>query len=196
VTTVPAVVTAVRDALDGAGIPHAFGGAIALAYGVREPRGTVDVDVNVFVDAAEAARVFAVLPEGVVWGGADVERAVRDGQVRVFWDDVALDLFFDYHPFHRLAAANALSVPFDGGEIRILAPDDLAVFKAFFNRSKDWVDIEALVEAGSVDADVVLSSLVQLLGEDDDRVGHLRQLVAEVAARPADEPVRRLPGPG
>jgi hypothetical protein len=187
------VVTAVRDALDGAGMPHAFGGALALAYGVREPRGTVDVDVNVFVDASDAARVFDVLPDGVRWGKADVARAVEDGQVRVLWDDVALDLFFDYHPFHRQAATNALSVPFAGTEIRILAPADLAVLKAFFNRSKDWVDIEALVEAGSVDPDVVLTSLARLLGEHDERLDRLRRLVAEVAARPADEPVRRLP---
>ena len=40
---------AVHDALDGAGMPHAIGGAIALGYCVVEPRGTRDLDVNVFV---------------------------------------------------------------------------------------------------------------------------------------------------
>jgi hypothetical protein len=41
-------VPAVHRSLDGAGIHHAFGGAIAFAYhGV--PRATADVDVNVFL---------------------------------------------------------------------------------------------------------------------------------------------------
>lgn len=192
-TTVQAVVEAVRDALDVAGLPHAFGGAIALAYGVTEPRGTVDVDVNVFVDAADAAKVFAVLPAGVVWDDADVARAVHDGQVRVFWGDVALDLFFDYHPFHEHAAAHAITVPFATGSIRVLKPEDLAVFKAFFDRSKDWVDIEAMLEAGSLDVAAVVGWLGRLLGPDDERIGRLRRLETEIAARPEEEPVRRFP---
>ncbi|MDQ1395101.1 MAG: hypothetical protein QOG64_360, partial [Acidimicrobiaceae bacterium] len=35
----------VHAGLDGARIPHAFGGAIALAYCTEEPRGTRDIDV-------------------------------------------------------------------------------------------------------------------------------------------------------
>ena len=29
------------------------------------------------------------------------------GQVRVFWDEIPVDLFFTNHPFHEHAAANA-----------------------------------------------------------------------------------------
>lgn len=47
---------AVHDALDAAELPHAFGGAIALAYCTEEPRGTRDLDVNVFVDPTRARR--------------------------------------------------------------------------------------------------------------------------------------------
>src|SRR5262249_41808856 len=36
---------AIHDSLDAAGVPHAFGGAIALAYCTEEPRGTRDLDV-------------------------------------------------------------------------------------------------------------------------------------------------------
>ena len=46
---------AVHDGLDAAGIPHAIGGAIALGYCVLEPRGTRDVDVNVFVAPGSGA---------------------------------------------------------------------------------------------------------------------------------------------
>ncbi len=34
-------------------IPHAFGGALALAY-YAEPRATIDIDLNVFVPVAPA----------------------------------------------------------------------------------------------------------------------------------------------
>ncbi len=42
-------VAALHAALRGAGIPHAFGGALALAFCTAEPRGTQDIDVNVFL---------------------------------------------------------------------------------------------------------------------------------------------------
>lgn len=52
----------IHDALSDAKLPHAFGGAIALAYCTEEPRGTRDLDVNVFVDPGRAKEVFAALP--------------------------------------------------------------------------------------------------------------------------------------
>lgn len=41
-------VVALSRALGEAGIPYAFGGAIALNYH-REPRSTLDIDINVFL---------------------------------------------------------------------------------------------------------------------------------------------------
>ena len=51
--TVVDVVLAAHEHFERLGRDHAFGGALALAY-YADPRGTVDVDVNVFVgfDAA------------------------------------------------------------------------------------------------------------------------------------------------
>ena len=43
-------------------IPHAFGGALALAY-YAEPRATIDIDLNVFVPAERFAEVAAPLVE-------------------------------------------------------------------------------------------------------------------------------------
>src|SRR5438105_77775 len=43
----------VHRTLEDADMAHAFGGALALAY-VAEPRGTVDVDVNVFTSSTRA----------------------------------------------------------------------------------------------------------------------------------------------
>jgi hypothetical protein len=50
------------------------------------------------------------------------------------------------------------------------------VFKAFFNRSKDWVDLEEMLEASVLDVDRILGVLVRYLGPDDERVARLRSL--------------------
>lgn len=195
---VPEAVVAISASLGRAGIPHAFGGAIALGYAVDDPRGTVDVDVNVFVPADAARPAFEALPEGIAWDDHHVRLAGRDGQVRVWWEETAVDLFFDYHEIHEAAARHARIVPFAGSDVPVLAPDELAVFKAFFDRGKDWVDIEAMAETGSLDPDAVLDWLRRLLGPDDARVTRFEALVADVAARPprdpdAGDPVVRLP---
>lgn len=165
-----------HGALDHAALPHAFGGAIALAYATEEPRGTRDLDVNVFVPAAQAARVLRALPDGVRHGEADREALERDGQRRLWWDDTPVDLFLDYAPLHARAARNRRSVPFGGREIPVLGPVELAVFKAAFDRTKDWADIEAMVAAGALDHAAALAVLVEVVGADDHRVTRLAGL--------------------
>lgn len=175
------LIQALHERLADADVPHAFGGALALAYAVATPRGTADIDVNVFVPPTKAREVFGALPRGVTWTEADVERVERDGQVRLFWGTTPLDLFFDTTDFHIQAAGKARDVAFAGGTIPVLDPDDLAVFKAFFDRRKDWADLEAMAEVGSFHPDVVVGWLATLLGEDDPRLDRLRDLLAEVA---------------
>ena len=52
-------------ALDEGGIPHAIGGAIA--YGLwGDPRGTYDVDINLFVDPVGLDRALDVLEQAGV----------------------------------------------------------------------------------------------------------------------------------
>jgi hypothetical protein len=168
---------AIHDALDGAGILHAFGGAIALAYCTEEPRGTRDLDVNVFVDPSAAESVIAVLPQGIAAGAEDRRRIERDGQVRLWWDDTPVDLFFDVHDFHREVGAGIRSVAFMDRQVPVLACTDLAVFKAMFDRTKDWADIEEMVAAGTVDGGRALRWLTRLIGEGDQAVLRLGALL-------------------
>lgn len=93
----------------------------------------------------------------------------RDGQARVLWDETPLDLFFDYAPIHEEAARNARRVPFSGAEIPVLGPTELAVFKAMFDRTRDWADIEAMLAAGSLDPAAVRAALAGLVEPDDPR---------------------------
>lgn len=168
---------AVHVALDRAGLPHAFGGAIALAYCTQEPRGTRDLDVNIFVGADRAEEAFGSLPRGVTVTAANRRAAARDGQVRVMWDDTPLDVFFDTHAFHQEAARSISWVPFEGTTIPVLACEFLIIFKAMFNRTKDWADIEAMIQAGSLDAHWSLERLRTLLGSADPVVIRLEALL-------------------
>lgn len=167
-------VIAVCDALDHAGIPWALGGALALAYATEEPRATRDIDVNVFVSAGEAARVFAALPDGVAHSGRDIEAVAAHDQVRLWWDETPLDLFFAADAFHLDVAERCRRVPFGGREISVLSAEDLAVFKAMFDRPKDWVDIATMHESNALDLGIAASRLADVLG-DDPRVERLRQ---------------------
>jgi hypothetical protein len=164
---------AIDAAFASAGFEHAFGGAIALAYWTEEPRGTRDIDVNVFVAPDQARQVLAALPHGVRWDEGAVATAERDGQVRVWWDDTPIDLFFDYAAIHAEAAAYRRRVPFEGSEIPVLGPVELVVFKAMFDRTRDWADIEAMFAAGTVDTAAVRAALAPILSDDDHRLGRL-----------------------
>lgn len=167
-------IVAVCDHLDRADLPWALGGALALAYATEEPRATRDIDVNVFVPAVEAARVFGALPAGVAHSDADLAAAATDEQVRLWWDDTPVDLFFSADPFHAEVAGRCREVPFAGRTIRVLSAEDLAVFKAMFDRPKDWVDITTMHEANSIDLHLAADRLADLLGPDDPRIDRLR----------------------
>lgn len=169
---------AVHTSLDEAGLPHAFGGAIALAYCTKEPRGTRDLDVNVFVGPDRADEVLDAMPRGVTVGRADRVAARRDGQVRVMWGDTPIDLFLDTHEFHREAARGIVEVPFEGSTIAVLGCEALTVFKAMLNRTRDWADIEAMLAAGATDGHGALDRLRALLGSSDPAVVRLAALVA------------------
>ena len=176
-TTLVEKVVALSEALTSAGVPHAFGGAIALAYCTEDPRGTRDIDVNLFVDVDDLDRVFRALPVGVDHGPGDAVVVRRDGQVRLWWDDTPLDLFFDVHDFHRRVPLAVRLVPFAGRAIPVLGCDDLAVFKVMFDRTKDWADLEAMVEIGALDATAVLGWVVRLLGVDHPGTERLARLL-------------------
>jgi hypothetical protein len=173
-------VLAIEAAL--AGVPHAFGGALALAY-YAEPRATVDIDLNVFVPAEQFREVAVPLDRlGAEADSPSVAALIkRDGQARVMWDVTPIDLFFSYDPFHDAAGAARQVVPFGNGSIPILAAEHLIVAKVVFNRPKDWVDIEAIVTSDAeIDAAEVLRWVARIAGDEDPRY---RRIVAVLTRR-------------
>jgi hypothetical protein len=150
-------------------VPHAFGGALALAYHA-EPRATRDIDCNVFVPATEADLVLGPLAAlGADVAGAD-ELVRRDGQVRVLWDATPVDLFFSYDEFHDAADRGAVDVPFADTTSRVLPATHLTVFKVVFDRPKDWVDIDAMRALDApIDVAEVMRWVGRICGDEDPR---------------------------
>ncbi|MEA3019495.1 MAG: hypothetical protein QOI47_1019 [Actinomycetota bacterium] len=164
-----------------AAIPHAFGGALALAY-YAEPRATIDIDLNVFIPVERFPEVASPLVDLGASVDDDIGDLVRrDGQARVMWDETPIDLFFAYDAFHDAAAAARRTVPFADGSIPILAAEHLIVCKAVFNRAKDWVDIDAMLAAEPpLDVAEVMRWVARIAGDRDSR---FERIAAVLAAR-------------
>src|SRR5215470_5481952 len=94
-------ILAIHAALETARKPHAFGGALALAY-YATPRGTIDIDCNVFVRVERAQRV--------------LDEIARDGQTRLRWGHTPIDLFFSTDAYHDACMQRARRVPFGEGD--------------------------------------------------------------------------------
>jgi hypothetical protein len=167
---------AIHEALEAVGVSHAFGGALALAWCTHQARGTIDIDVNVFVGVDEIDDVLAALPGSVRWTESAREQLSGDGQARLWWDETPLDVFLNTTPFHAAVAGRARVEPFAGLDIPFLACRDIAVFKVFFDRTKDWADLEEMRAAGTLDVEAVAGVLVTHLGPEDHRLARLLAL--------------------
>lgn len=165
---------AIARAFERTGVPYALGGALALgAHGV--PRGTLDVDVNVFVDDEELP---VVLEQLQVLGvelqmEAALARASRDGMCVGHWGGIRIDVFAPSIPFSH--EAGKTRVRLDDGEndgVWFLSAEAITVFKLLFFRPKDLVDLERLtaVQGSDLDRAYVRGWIVEMMGEDDERV--------------------------
>ncbi len=172
----------IAGALESAGLPYAIGGALALAI-AGVPRGTADVDINVFVAEHDVPTVIAVLQRlGVeVDLTSAVARAKRDGTFVGRWDGMRIDVFLPSIPFSHEAARTRVRVTdATGWSGWFLSAEALAVFKLLFFRGKDVVDLERLVAvaASRLDHGYVRRWMVEMMGEDDERVRRWDDLVA------------------
>jgi hypothetical protein len=170
-------VLAIHRLLSREKIPHAFGGALALAY-YAEPRSTIDIDVNVFLSPADYPVVERALAKLGVGDGADADAVTRDGQCRLRWGSSPIDLFFAYDALHDAMRTAIRKQPFADTRIPVLSPEHLLVCKAIFNRPKDWLDIEQMIVAVErLDMEEVRRWLGRILGPDDPRMEHLESLL-------------------
>ncbi|GAC1610546.1 MAG: hypothetical protein NVS3B26_17870 [Mycobacteriales bacterium] len=177
----------VHAALERAGIQHAVGGALALAYHVAEARATRDIDLNVAADPDDPRALFEVLPAGVPWHERDVHTVRDTGQVRLLWPHpdgqppIPLDLFFPQSEFHRQLNQRAVVVAMLDQTIPIVSATDLMVLKMLFDRRKDWADIEELIRHGTPNVEHARDWLIRIVGPHDVRESRLDELLSELS---------------
>jgi len=172
----PEKIIAIHHALRKGDLPHAFGGALALAWCTQRARGTIDIDINIFVEADQCDSVFASLPGGIAHDDKQQTALREQGQVRLWWDKTPVDIFLNTTDFHYRTEQRIRWELFGGEKVPFIACMDVAVFKAFFNRTQDWADLEAMRDAGTLDIERVISTLIQFLGKEDERIDKLNQL--------------------
>ncbi len=162
------LIVAVHHHLATAEIGHAFGGALALGY-VAEPRGTVDIDVNVFLSADALDPVITALaplqyqpvpavPDAAPIAGVRFAHAI---------EPFPLDVFPSLHERYHEVEQRVVWHPFGRHDDRLpfLSAEDLCVFKLSFGRPRDWVDLASIAAAGpALDVDYIEDQLVALRG--------------------------------
>ena len=169
---------AIDTALNAAGIPHTFGGAIALAYCTRHPRATSDPAINIFLDVDHVDEVLTALPGQVNRTSRNRDHLTAEGQERLWWGDTPVDIFLNTHPLHDGASQRIRREDFEGCRIPLLSCRDLAVLWAMFNRLRDWADLQEMNRAGTLDVQALRRTLSDLLGTDDERLARLNEVTA------------------
>lgn len=163
----------------------AIGGAIALGFH-GEPRGTKDVDIDVFLDESRYEELFDVLERA----GCLVDRdrcrtqALRGEAIVVSRDGYRIDVFVPTIPFYGDVEATRRTVELRGQKVPILSAESLTVFKLLFFRPKDLLDVEKIValQGAALDRAYVRRWLVDMVGDDDERVARWDAMVATYPA--------------
>lgn len=183
---IPVLVAQVSATLEVLDIAHAFGGALALAY-YAEPRGTIDVDVNVFAPVASAAPVVAAFEQMDLRAAEPPERWLPLAGVRLVRaaDQATVDLFFSLDEAYDEICSRTRNFPFgpDRKELPFLSAEDLSLFKLSFGRPKDWVDLRSLCAAQpGLDVAYIERQLLALRGPTmHPRIVRLRALLRDAA---------------
>lgn len=172
-------------ALEARGQEYALGGAIALGFW-GEPRGTLDVDVTLFLAPDK--------PSECLWLLQDIAceltlteslASLREhGFCRVKYRGLWLDVFLPIVDFYFAAQVRRRRVRLAGQPAMIWDAESLIVFKLMFFRRKDVADVEGIlrIQRGRLDLDWVRGQLVGLYGARDPRVRQWGELVVECGA--------------
>ncbi|MBM4268206.1 MAG: hypothetical protein FJ144_16605 [Deltaproteobacteria bacterium] len=176
----------IADELERANLPYAIGGALALAI-AGVPRGTADVDLNLFIPDTRIGEAIAALAGLGIDAASEAaeSQARREGMFIARWDGMRIDVFLPSIPFAAEAERTRIHVKdAEGWSGWFLSPEALAVFKLLFYRGKDLVDLERLVAVRpELDRAYVRRWIVQMMGEDDDRTRSWDEIVARLGPR-------------
>jgi hypothetical protein len=169
--------------LDAAGCEYALGGAIALGFWA-EARGTLDVDVTLYLSLDDSAGCLQLLEkigcEVDHVHALDMLNEHNFCQVQLL--GMRLDVFLPMSPFYEAAKDRRREVPIGNRRAYIWDAETLCIFKMMFFRQKDLVDIQSILrsQGTSLDRAWIDKSLLDLYGSRDPRISRWRELAADV----------------
>jgi len=178
------VAALLAGALHARGQEYALGGAIALGYwGI--PRGTVDVDVTLFLAPERPSDCIWLLQEigCAVSAGAAAESLREHGFCRVTFAGLNVDVFLPLIPFYEVARLRRVRVELGGQTVWVWDAETLVVFKMMFFRRKDLADVEQVltVQGARFDRSWVRGQLMAMYGTRDPRLSAWDELDREIS---------------
>ena len=164
---------------------YAVGGAIALGYW-GTPRGTVDVDLTVYLPADKPSDCTWLLQDiGCELSAAEAVQSLREnGFCRVSYAGMRVDVFLPTVPFYEAARVRRKPAALAGQPVMIWDAESLTVFKMMFFRRKDLADVEQILRAqgASLDRVWVREQLAEMYGAGDPRLAAWDDLAREIPA--------------
>ena len=171
--------------LEGAGCDYALGGAVALAYW-SEPRGTVDVDVSLYLSPTDPGETIHVLHEiAAEFSESNVRDSLsKHGFCSILFSGRRLDVFLPIADIYHAARSRRQRISIGDGAAWIWDAETLCVFKMMFFRRKDLADVEGILrmQQRKLDASWVEQRLLELYGKRDPRLNQWQELVDEAQA--------------
>lgn len=170
-------------ALDERGQDYALGGAIALGFWAA-PRGTVDVDLTLFLPPERPSECVWILQEiGCELVVTQALASLReDGFCQVAFRNLRVDVFLPTLPFYEDARNRRREVMLGAQRIKIWDAETLTVFKMMFFRRKDVADVEQMLRAGGrhFDRAWVRKRIEEIYGSRDPRMAEWDELNRDV----------------
>ena len=163
---------------------YAFGGAIALGFW-SAPRGTLDVDVTLFVDPdSPGSCIEALLDADCTVNTTDaMDMIAQHGFFRADYRGFRVDVFLPINEFYETARLRRQELPLEGQPVMVWDAESLAVFKMMFFREKDFVDLKQILrtQGSRFDREWVRLQLESIFGKRDPRVSRWDDITDEVA---------------
>jgi len=169
-------------ALDERKTEYALGGAIALGFWAQ-PRGTMDVDLTLFMANDRLSEVIWELQEiGCDVSATSAIRSLREhGFCRATFASWRVDVFVPTIPFYDQAKARRKRLFLGDQQVAVLDAESLAVFKLMFFRPQDIVDLREILrmQGAAFDRTWVRDQLLIIVGQRDPRIAQWDELVSE-----------------
>jgi len=169
-------------ALDERKTEYALGGAIALGFWAQ-PRGTMDVDLNLFMAKDKHSEVIWELQDiGCDVSATKAVASLREhGFCRATFASWRVDVFIPTIPFYEQAKARRKRVYLGDQQVTVLDAESLAVFKMMFFRPQDIVDLREIlrIQGPAFDRSWVRDQLLDIVGQRDPRIAQWDELISE-----------------